>query len=89
MSKAMSKTQTILLIALLVAVTLGAGALIWNWVVNTSKDPAPTPVNPPTSQTINSFQACVDAGYPVQQSYPEVCAAPGHGSFTNPNQSLN
>lgn len=83
----MTKVQTIILVALLTAVTLGAGVLFVAWFNNSEAPPAPTPAQP--TQTIDSFDACVDAGYPVQESYPEVCAAPGQGSFTNPNQSLN
>lgn len=33
--------------------------------------------------SVNSFQDCVAAGYPVQESYPEVCRTPGGKSFTN------
>ena len=35
------------------------------------------------AKNIDSFQACADAGYPVQESYPEVCATPDGKSFTN------
>lgn len=31
---------------------------------------------------ITSYQECVDAGYPVQESYPEVCVTPDGDSFT-------
>lgn len=34
---------------------------------------------------INSYQECVAAGHPVQESYPERCAVPGGPSFTNPD----
>jgi hypothetical protein len=34
---------------------------------------------------IQSFDACVLAGYPVSATYPEVCTIPGK-KFTNPNQ---
>lgn len=34
--------------------------------------------------TIDSFEECVDAGYPVQESYPEVCAVPNGKRFPNP-----
>ena len=39
------------------------------------------PKSPTTA--INSFQECADAGYAVQQTFPEVCAVPGGKSFTN------
>jgi len=34
---------------------------------------------------INSYEECVAAGYPVQESYPERCAVPGGNSYTNPS----
>lgn len=33
--------------------------------------------------SITSFQECVDAGYPIQESYPERCMTPDGKSFTN------
>jgi len=35
-------------------------------------------------KSINSFQECADAGYPIQESFPETCAAPNGKSFTKP-----
>ena len=32
--------------------------------------------------TINSFEDCVAAGYPVMEIYPEQCAVPGGELFT-------
>lgn len=34
---------------------------------------------------INSYEECVAAGYPVQESYPEKCSVPGGNSYTNPD----
>lgn len=34
--------------------------------------------------TINSYQDCVNAGYPVLESYPEQCRTPDGKSFTKP-----
>lgn len=34
---------------------------------------------------INSYEECVAAGYPVQESYPERCSVPGGNSYTNPD----
>jgi hypothetical protein len=36
---------------------------------------------------INSYEECVAAGYPVQESYPERCSVPGGNSYTNPDAS--
>src|SRR5688572_9662404 len=35
---------------------------------------------------IDSFEECRDAGYPIQESYPEVCAVPNGKRFPNPKQ---
>lgn len=32
---------------------------------------------------VTDYQSCVTAGYPVGESYPEVCFAP-NGSYPNP-----
>lgn len=32
--------------------------------------------------SISSYQECVDAGYPVAESYPEQCFVPDGPSFT-------
>lgn len=34
---------------------------------------------------INSYDECVAAGYPVQESYPEQCSVPGGESYSNSN----
>ena len=31
---------------------------------------------------INSYEECVEAGYPIMESYPEQCAVPGGKTFT-------
>jgi hypothetical protein len=41
-----------------------------------------TPITDDAS-SIDSFKKCADAGYPIQESFPEVCSVPGGGSFTN------
>ncbi|MGH7157864.1 MAG: hypothetical protein ACREGD_02175 [Candidatus Saccharimonadales bacterium] len=35
------------------------------------------------SANITSFDDCKAAGYPVQESFPEVCVAPDGQRFTN------
>jgi eight-cysteine-cluster-containing protein len=32
-------------------------------------------------EDINSFEECIEAGYPVMESYPEQCAVPGGQTF--------
>ncbi|MDZ7726063.1 MAG: Gmad2 immunoglobulin-like domain-containing protein [Candidatus Campbellbacteria bacterium] len=34
------------------------------------------------NKTITSFEECVEAGYPVMESYPEQCSVPGGETFT-------
>ena len=55
------------------AVILVACWRVWAYAKHTATPP------------INSFDSCVAAGNPVQESYPEQCAANGQ-TFTNPNQ---
>lgn len=37
--------------------------------------------------SVDSFQACMDAGYEVRITYPESCITPDNRTFTNPKQS--
>lgn len=37
-------------------------------------------------EKITSFEECVNAGYPILESYPEQCKVPGGQTFTNENQ---
>lgn len=37
------------------------------------------------SLSINSFDECALAGYPIMESYPEQCATPDGRTFVNPN----
>ncbi|MBW3538116.1 protease complex subunit PrcB family protein [Candidatus Parcubacteria bacterium] len=53
-------------------VLLALGALAWYWL-----RPA----------AVNSFADCQRAGYPVQESYPEVCRTPDGRTFANPTQT--
>lgn len=36
-----------------------------------------------------NFQECKDRGYPIQESYPEVCSTPEGKRFTNTDQKAN
>ena len=42
------------------------------------------PVSPQPSGTIDSYDACVAAGYPVTMSYPSTCRMPDGRIFTEP-----
>lgn len=39
-------------------------------------------------QSVNSFAECRDAGYPIQESYPEVCVTEKGERFVNPDQKV-
>ncbi len=52
------------------------GAAFWYMYTNSSK------------KEITTFEQCVAAGNPVQESYPEVCATEDGQSFPNPMQIL-
>ncbi|OHA58281.1 MAG: hypothetical protein A2571_03440 [Candidatus Vogelbacteria bacterium RIFOXYD1_FULL_44_32] len=76
------KKQNILLLIVVLAV---AGSS-W-WLIN---EVTPTPVQ---ISEINSFEDCVDAGYPILESYPEQCQTADGRSFTrdigNANELTN
>ncbi len=44
--------------------------------------------NSAKSRSVNNFADCIQAGFPVQESYPSVCRAPDGRSFTNPDDAL-
>lgn len=84
----MSKTQAIIIVSLLTAIALAIGAFFVIFFNKNTETPPPSLNTPVAPASVNSYQACVDAGNSVQESYPEVCAVPGGKSFTNPEQSL-
>jgi hypothetical protein len=62
-------------IIVVVAALLGLAAIVWlAWI------------RPAQKAAVNSFTQCVDAGNPVQESYPEVCVTSTGERFTNPEQ---
>lgn len=65
-----------LFIIVVLVVVGGFGYYIWN--KNGRRNPF--------KDTVTSFQECVAAGNPVQESYPEVCRSKDGRSFTNPEQ---
>jgi hypothetical protein len=50
----------------------------------TTTYPVTTYTTYPTTTVISSFNDCVNAGYPVIQTYPEQCQIPGGQTFTQP-----
>ena len=42
----------------------------------------------PDPATINSFEECVKAGYPIMRSLPARCAVPGGEIFTDQKQAI-
>lgn len=66
-----------------VAVTLLAivGLLFIVWFAWIRPEEAPS--------SVDSYEACVAAGYPVRESYPEVCATPSGQQFINPSPATD
>lgn len=57
-------------------VLLGIGLIVWlAWIRPVQK-----------GSDVHSFEECAAAGYPVQESYPEVCVTPDGKRFVNPKQ---
>lgn len=54
--------------------------LLFSGCISAPDGPLVLPVDPP--QSINSFEECAAAGYPIMESYPRQCAVPGGPSFT-------
>lgn len=64
-------THLILVVGVVVVVAVGVtGWLVYKW----------------RQPTIKSFDQCVKAGYPVQESFPEVCTTPSGQHFSRPMQ---
>ncbi len=63
------KKSIIILVAIVVAVAIF-------WLLKDNKQ------SEPQNYAIDSYEACVAAGYPVMESYPEQCATPEGQSFT-------
>lgn len=73
-SKKVSSKTTVLIFIAATVVALGLA-----WLIKQRSD---------SKITIDSFEDCKNAGYPIQESYPEVCITPDGLRFTNPTQSL-
>lgn len=69
--------RAFIIVAIITAITVG-GLAAWLY---SNRSAANKPV-------VDSFEACVQAGNPVQLSYPEVCATPDGKRFPNPNQHV-
>ncbi len=62
---------------ILFVVACAAGVVVWlAWVRPIQKE-----------NSINSFDKCVQAGNPIQESYPEVCLTANGKRFVNPTQN--
>ncbi len=72
------RTKRILAVILSIMLVGGAATLVWLLWVHPAKGQA----------NVNSFDACVAAGNPVQQSYPEVCITKDGHHFTGPTSNL-
>jgi hypothetical protein len=43
----------------------------------------------PTVRPVNSYESCIAAGNPIQDSYPSVCATKDGKRFVNPKEKVN
>lgn len=68
----------------LVIIFVGLAGLTLGWFIGFSLG-----LTQGKSANINTYEECVAAGYPVQESYPEVCSVPGGNSYTNPDAILS
>lgn len=68
------------LLSTLVAVVVIGGLVVWR--VNSAEINRSSTKNNTGQGVIDSYEACVAAGYPVMESYPEQCAVPGGETFT-------
>lgn len=68
-----STKKILLLVGLMIAMAAVLAAIVFS-----TKSP---------KGEVGSYQQCVDAGNPIQESYPERCTTPDGKGFTNPNAS--
>lgn len=74
MSKDERKKLRLVYKLLVIAAVLSLAAVIWLAWVRPAQE----------SAGINSYDDCVAAGHPVQESNPPVCVTPDGTSFTGP-----
>lgn len=79
-----------ILAVLAVCLIVGTGWYVWQaknkmdkTLANTSQGAGDAVKSAPS---INSFEECKKAGYPIQESYPEACLTDDGKRFTNPSQ---
>ena len=85
MKKYKAQSLTILVVLLtIIFILLGVIA----YLVYQNRKPSDGGSNKNT-KNITTYQECVDAGYPILESYPSRCLTPDGQSFTNPNQVVN
>ncbi len=70
----MKKSHLIAIYLIIIALTVGIIISREQWLRSKAKKDS--------SPLINSFQDCVTAGYPIQESYPRKCAVPNGPTFT-------
>lgn len=75
MTKDERKKLRLAYMALIAAALVGLGIVVWLAWIRPAQQ----------SADITSFEECVDAGYPVQESEPPVCVTPDGTRFTGPS----
>ncbi|HEY4522530.1 MAG TPA: hypothetical protein VJH91_02765 [Candidatus Paceibacterota bacterium] len=74
----MNGVKTTTLLGLLVVLVIAAGLLLS--LSNIAKQKRVL--------SVNSFEECALAGYPIMESYPEQCRTPDGRTFENPTQRI-
>src|SRR3989344_769462 len=74
----MNGVKTTTLLGLLVVLVIAAGLLLS--LSNIAKQKRVL--------SVNSFEQCALAGYPIMESYPEQCRTPDGRTFTNTDQAV-
>lgn len=64
----------------IIIVLIAIASLALGWIIGFSLG-----ITQRKAANINTYEECVAAGYPVQESYPEKCSVPGGDSYTNPS----
>lgn len=75
----------ILLTLLAISLIAGTGWYVWQ-AKNKKSDSAQNSSANNQTAAVDSFESCKAAGNPIQESYPEVCAAKDGKSYPNPAQ---
>jgi flagellar basal body-associated protein FliL len=66
-------------IILIILAIIGLAAMVWFAWIKPSNETA----------GISSYEACAEAGNPIQDSYPSVCVTSDGKRFVNPDEKIS